>query len=470
VTRGIVAVFDVGKTNLKVLLSTDDGHPVDQLSRPNDASGREPYLAIDIEAIEAWFLEAVADLGRRHPIDAIIATGHGCASILCDDAGPVLPMMDYEAPCPAWVDEAYRAEWPGYGEVACMIGPGAMRPAKQMLWQSIAFPEAFAKARYCLTTSQYLAFRLGGRPAAEISQMAAQCHLWNVPGGTLSSIVQRRGWAYLFPSFARAGDVLGTLSPALCERTGLALTTKILCGVHDSNANLFRYKAAGLADRDVFSTGTWMIGFSRDKPVEILDERRAMVCNLDVDGEPVVSTLTMTGREYALIAGAGDVPDDAVMAAIPGLIARGTLALPSFVEDDGPFPGSSRAGRVEGPPPGNPAERRALAALYAAFTADLCLDSLQSGSPVVVDGGFAANQPFGRILAALRPSQPVAMSRARDGTALGAALLWKRFERTEPVDSVALEDVTAIPIPGLREAAMRWRALGDAMSEASAKN
>lgn len=467
--RGLVAVLDVGKTNLKVLLSTDDGHVVDQTSCPNEASRRDPYLSIDIAAIEDWFLDAIADLGRRHPIDAIIATGHGCAAVLCDEAGPVLPMMDYEAPCPAWVDEAYRAEWPGYHEVACTIGPGAMRPAKQMLWQSTAFPEAFAKARHCLTTSQYLAYRLGGRPAAEISQIAAQCHLWNVPGRTFSAIVRRRGWAHLFPPFARAGDVLGTLSPALCARTGLAPTTEILCGVHDSNANLFRYTAAGLADRDVLSTGTWMIGFSRGKPVEILDERRAMVCNVDVDGQPVVSTLTMTGREHALIAGAGDAPDEAVLAAIPGLVARGTLAVPSFVEDDGAFPGSSRAGRVEGPPPSDAAERRALAALYAAFTADLCLDSLQSRSPVVVDGGFAVNQPFGRLLAALRPGQPVAMSRARDGTALGAALLWKRHERTAPVDSVAVEDVAPLSVPGLREAAMRWRALGDAMSETSAE-
>jgi sugar (pentulose or hexulose) kinase len=464
VTAGLVAVLDVGKTNLKVLLATADGRPVDQISRPNTASRPAPYLAIDIEAIEAWFIEALGVLARRHAIAAIIATGHGCAAVLCDDDGPVLPMMDYEAACPAWVDEAYRAEAPGYAEVACSIGPGAMRPAKQMLWQSLAFPEAFARARYCLTTSQYLAFRLGGRPAAEISQMAAQCHLWNVAAATLSSIVLRRGWAPLIPPFARAGDVLGTLSPALCARTGLAPGTEILCGVHDSNANLFRYKAAGLTDRDILSTGTWMIGFSRGKPVDILDERRAMVCNLDVDGEPVVSTLTMTGREYALIAGAGEASDEAVMAAVPGLLARGTLALPSFVEDDGPFPGSSRAGHVQGPAPESAVERRALAAIYAAFTADLCLDSLKSQSAIVIDGGFAANQPFGRLLAALRPGQLVAMSREKDGTALGAALLWKRFSRTAPVDSVVLEGVAAVPIPGLREAARRWRALGDAMA------
>ena len=34
--------------------------------------------------------------------------------------------------------------------------------------------------------------------------------------------------------------------------------------------------------------------------------------------------------------------------------------------------------------------------------------------------------------------------KARDGTALGAALLWRRFSRTHPVSSVVLEAVTPL--------------------------
>jgi hypothetical protein len=51
------------------------------------------------------------------------------------------------------------------------------------------------------------------------------------------------------------------------------------------------------------------------------------------------------------------------------------------------------------------------------------------------------------------------MSRSSDGTALGAALLWQRFSRREPVDTVALDPVAPLPLAGLAEAAARWRAL-----------
>ncbi|WP_368508283.1 hypothetical protein [Bradyrhizobium lupini] len=82
--------------------------------------------------------------------------------------------------------------------------------------------------------------------------------------------------------------------------------------------------------------------------------------------------------------------------------------------------------------------------LYAAFSANRCLDALESSKRIVIDGGFAANLPFARCLATLRSSQSVWVSRSPDGTALGAALLWRRFSRTLPVSSVILEAVTSL--------------------------
>jgi hypothetical protein len=187
---------------------------------------------------------------------------------------------------------------------------------------------------------------------------------------------------------------------------------------------------------------------------------------IDVDGENVPSTLTMTGREYHLIRKEEGAADAAVLAALPTLVARGTLALPSFIGDDGLFPGAAHRGRIIGPAPETPAEWQGLAVLYAAFSANRCLDALGSSKRIVIDGGFAANLPFARCLAALRPSQEVSVSQSRDGTALGAALLWRRFTRTLPVSSVVLEAVTPLgeagfDRPGLSAAYQSWIAFSE---------
>ena len=461
-----IAVLDVGKTNLKLLVASEDGWPLETHSIPNAATTSGPYLAYDLARLEEWFLDALAEVSQRHAIGAVIATAHGCGAVLVDADKPVLPMMDYEAVCPPAIDEAYARIAPAYREVFCGIGAGAMRLAKQLLWQESAFPAEFARAKTYLTTAQFFAMRLGGRAASEISQLAAQGHIWDLVRHQPSSVMRERGWAHLLPQRVPAGAMLGTVSEAVVKRTGLARSTEVLCGVHDSNANLFRYKAAGMADASILSTGTWMIGFQRDLDRDRLDATRAMVLNIDVDGENVPSTLTMTGREYHLISKEEGAADAAILAALPTLVARGTFALPSFVGEDGLFPGAAHRGRIIGPAPETPAEWQGLAVLYAAFSANRCLDALGSSKRIVIDGGFAANFPFARCLAALRPCQRVSVSQSRDGTALGAALLWRRFARTLPASSVVLEAVTPLgdagsDCPGLSAAYESWIAFSE---------
>jgi sugar (pentulose or hexulose) kinase len=455
-----IAVLDIGKSNLKLLVASDDGWPIETLSIPNAATTSDRYLAYNLGALEAWFLDALAEVARRHAIGAVVATAHGCGAVLTDGQSAVLPMMDYEAVLPPEIDRAYERMAPPYTEVFCSNGSGAMRLAKQLLWQQTAFPIEFARATCYLTTAQYVAMRLGGRAASEISQLAAQGHIWDAIGRRPSSIMRARGWDRLLPPRAVAGAVLGRVSEAVIRRTGLSPATEILCGVHDSNANLFRYMAAGLGGASVLSTGTWMIGFNRGLDPAQLDPDRAMVLNVDVNGENVPSTLTMTGREYDLIRGDNAADDAAVLAAIPKLAAQRTQALPSFVGDDGLFPGAGRRGRISGPAPQGSAEWQALAVLYAAFTASYCLDALASTGHIVIDGGFAANVPFARTLATLRAGQLVSTSQSRDGTALGAALLWKRASRTAPVSSVVLDDVAALDVTAERtqvlEACQSW--------------
>ena len=252
---------------------------------------------------------------------------------------------------------------------------------------------------------------------------------------------------------------MGRLTPELAKRTGLSADVEILAGAHDSNANFYRYKAAGLADYTVLSTGTWMIGFNRGRPLEDFREDRAMVANVDVDGEPIASTLTMTGREYQLLAGDPPVSDDRAFDAVESLIARGTIPVPSFVEDPGPIPHSGGKGHIVGPPPRTPEEHGALASLYAASVADLCLDVLGSTTPIVIDGGFATNVSFAKMLACLRPSQKVYVSQSKDGTALGAGLLWRRFQRKVPVTSVKLSYIETRPHSALRDATKKWKAM-----------
>src|SRR5882757_7812623 len=250
-----IAVLDIGKTSLKLLVASDDGRPLETHAIPNVPMTQGPYLAYDLAGVEEWFLDTLAIVSQRHTIGAVIVAAHGCGAVLVDGDTPVLPMMDYDAVSPPAIDQAYARIAPAYDEVFCGIS-GTMRLGKQLFWQESAYPVEFTRAKAYLTTAQFFALRLGGRAASEISQLAAQSHIWDLVRHQPSSLMRKRGWDHLLPERSSAGAVLGTVSDAVARRTGLARSTEILCGVHDSNANLFRYKAAGMADASILSTGT----------------------------------------------------------------------------------------------------------------------------------------------------------------------------------------------------------------------
>jgi hypothetical protein len=88
--------------------------------------------------------------------------------------------------------------------------------------------------------------------------------------------------------------------------------------------------------------------------------------------------------------------------------------------------------------------------------ASASLDLLRSGNRLIVDGGFVEDPLFAHLLAALRPHQPVALSREREGTAIGAALLWGWPDRQAPV-RLDLQEVPAPEVAGLAAYAERWR-------------
>lgn len=109
-----------------------------------------------------------------------------------------------------------------------------------------------------------------------------------------------------------------------------------------------------------------------------------------------------------------------------------------------------------GPKPRSAEGRAALASLYVALMASVGLDLLGARDPLIIDGSFAENALFAALLAALRSDQPVAVSRERDGTALGAALLWSWTSRSAPAP-LAQTAVAPAPLVGLDDYAARWR-------------
>lgn len=458
-----VAVLDIGKTNVKLSAVTAAGEVAETLAVANEVRPGPPWRHPDLAGLGAWALESLAALSRRHPLGRVIAAGHGSAGVLVGgdpDAGgdgALLPMFDYEQPCPAEVDGAHAALAGDFAARGSAVMPGATHLARKLLWMERDGPDTVAAARAFLGLPQYWAWRLSGRAVSEASVLGAQSHLWKVAEGRWAPVVAARGWGRLLPPLAPAWEDLGPLRPELARRHGLPAGLRVHAGAHDSTVNAYRYAAAGRGDLTVVSTGTWIVGLARGVPPERLEERAGMTLNADVEGRPVAGALTMGGRAFALLAGEQDGrPGDPAAAA--ALVARGTLALPSFGDFDGQFPGSAGRGRVLGPLPEGPAERLALALLHAALLTQALIDRLDPDRAAVVDGTFLRDPLFAGLLAGLRGSRETWVSDEPYGIAAGAALLAGHADRAGPAQ-VPLARAAPAVVPGLAAYARRWAEL-----------
>lgn len=455
-----VVVLDFGKTNVKLTVATRDGELLETVALANGPVAGPPYLHIDAERIEAWLFAELRGLCGRHRVGAIVATGHGSAGALVDDDGLLMPMMDYEAEMPAAVTEAYVAAAGPLPALGSPLMPAAAHMARQLLWLETEWPEMVARARWYLGGPQYWAFRLSGRGASEHTYLAAQSHFWNYDTRGFSKIVEERGWQRLIAPVTPAWQPLGLIRPELAKSLGIPDDMEILCSIHDSSANFYRYQQAGLSDLTLISTGTWIVGLSDGAAPDAGYAKGYVTRNLDVDGRELSGILAMGGREFALIA--GETPDDPVdEAVVAGLIADGTMALPSFVGQDGVFPGSAMKGRIVGPKPGSPAQRRALALLYVSLLTDTCLDRLGADGTIVLDGSFAKDPLYPALVAALRPGARIVYNTDAYGTASGAALLADHPRRTGAAP-LAIATAPAITMPGLAGYRETWRRRAEA--------
>lgn len=447
----VIGVLDVGKTNIKLFVFDRQCQILDRVTKPNASLPGPPYLHLDTEGVWQWLLQQLGILSKRWPIDSLVVTTHGAAPALIDDAGLVLPILDYELEPPDKIAEAYRAIAPSFAETFAPLLPAGFNMARHIFWQQEAFPEAFDRVRHVLNYAQYLAWRLCGVAASEVTSLGAHTHLWAPNQGRFSSLVERLGWSRLFPPIRSAWDVLDVIKPDVAARTGLRKDCRVLCGLHDSNAALLLYLKSRGRNFTLASTGTWIIVFGPSQPLDKLDPARDTLANVDTTGQPVATARFMGGREYQTLAGTDPAtktaPDD-----IQQLVEQETFALPSFAPA-GPFPG--RVGRIVGPEPVTAATRNALATLYVALMTNVAFDLVDAQRELFVDGGFADNALYTSLLATLRRAQTVSVNSAKEGTATGASLLatWHDPEIIAPLD---LRPIEPVDIPGLEAYAAEW--------------
>jgi L-fuculokinase len=449
------AVFDVGKSNVRLSAVSDDSVALVTIERPNSVNGGDPYPHFDADELYAWLIDGLATLARDFEIHSVVPVTHGASAALVDDDGLVLPIMDYEFRGVSEIDSEYDAMARDFARTASPKLPAGLNLGRQLFWQQQRFPREFDRATI-LPYPQYWAARLCGVRAWEPTSLGCHTDLWEPQRGEFSSFARTMGWDLRFSRRANAWTPLGPPLPEVAAATRLSRECKILTGIHDSNASYLAHRASREEPFCVVSTGTWIVVMAHGSPLDVLREELDTLANVDAFGNAVATARFMGGREYAAICG-----DDAALAQpsvgdLDTILASGALAVPSFADQGGPF--REQVGHIAGNVSAAPPHRAALAALYCALMTDWCVTMLEARGDIILEGRLASNEVFASALAAFREPQRVLRSPDETGTIRGAVSL-SLVARGKNPQPAALVPCSAASGGKLRATRDRWRSL-----------
>lgn len=484
----VVAVIDIGKTNKKIHIYNRELQLVDSCSQSFEPTLQNgiPFEAAD-ELVE-WLLDNLSRLGSRHDIKVISTSSHGAGFACVDQEGQLsLPVVDYTYEPGGTFHEEFYAVAGERDELqrktATLELKALVNPAKAIYFLKKTFPEKFSRTRQILMYDQYFPFVLSGEVTADPTYCACHTYLFDHHAIAYSQVADRLGIRDLLPERIKdPGELAGLILPEVAARTGLSPLTRILVGIHDSNASLLPYLIKRV-DEDfiVNSTGTWCVAMHPAKEVAFSDDEigKAVFYNMSSFREPVKTTILMGGLEFETYTqllterfGLSGYPEFDPALYRDVINSASEFILPSVVPGTGQFP--DQVARIVdntttyllddvrgggSPPPlfGDPARAYAVLNLSLAIQTVTALErvGLSPGTNVYTEGGFRGNHDYNALLAALCPSASFHLSGMPEATSFGAALLgWAAVEERSVRDltdrfELDEEPVEAADLPGL---------------------
>lgn len=435
----VIAIFDVGKTNKKLLLFSEQYELLQEDSRPmEEINDEDGFPCDDVQALTAWIRESYTSLlsSDRYEVKAINFSGYGASFVYIGDDGRVmLPLYNYLKPYPRPLLEKFYSRYGGEDLVASQTASpvlGSLNSGMQVYRLKEERPPVFATIKAALHLPQYLSYVLTGALHTDITSIGCHTNLWDFTQGNYHRWVTEEKVADKFPAIKDCTEQAGTTAEGIPVGGGL----------HDSSAALIPYLASFTEPFVLLSTGTWCITLNpfNAEPLTISELKSDCLCYLTYKGKPVKASRLFAGNEHEqqvkrLAAHfQKEVDYYKTVKADPLLLKKYSPdyeALKQVQQDT--LPTVSVFGERD------LADFTSYEEAYHLLIADLMALQVQSSwlvmkdtpvNKVFVDGGFSKNPIYMQLLSDAFPGMEVYAATVAQATSLGAAMaihsLWNQ--------------------------------------------
>lgn len=447
-TIPVIAIFDIGKTNKKLLLFDEQYQLVyEEGKQLEEIADEDGFACEDIMALTEWVKNSFDKLlnGKQFDIKAVNFSAYGASFVYLDDELNVIaPLYNYLKPYSSELQKKFYNDYGGESIIARQTASpvlGNLNSGLQLYRLKYEKPEVFKKIKWALHLPQYFSHVLSLAINSDITSIGCHTNLWDFQYNKYHHWVYQEKMTEKLPAVLNCNKIAGYSSSQI----------PIGAGLHDSSAALIPYLASFNKPFVLLSTGTWCISLNPFNQAQLTNNElnQDCLCYLSYEGKPVKASRLFAGYEHEQqvkrLSLYFNKPYD-YFTTVPFDIDIIKKLKPEKEKahhiNMKPMIGQSMfADR-------NLANFRNYEEAYHQLMADIIKQQVNSTNLVLkgtdakkifVDGGFSKNEIYMNLLAEAFPTIEVYAASIAQASALGAALAIHKHWNIKPLPSGIIE-------------------------------
>jgi sugar (pentulose or hexulose) kinase len=295
----VIAVFDIGKTNKKLILFDEQLKIVfehaDQFAETEDEDG---FPCDDLEKLNNFVFESLRKVLSKpeFEIKGLNFTAYGASFVYIDESGkPLSPLYNYLKPYPESFLEKFYSSYGGKTEFAKETASpvlGSLNSGMQLYRIKQERPDLLNRIKYALHLPQYLSFLISGKSCSDITSIGCHTNLWDFRKNNYHHWLENEG-------------LIDKLAPILPSDTVIRTNFEgwrfdVGIGLHDSSSALIPYLVNFKEPFLLISTGTWCISLNplNASPLSTFELESDCLCYLHYESKPVKASRLFAGNEH----------------------------------------------------------------------------------------------------------------------------------------------------------------------------
>jgi len=439
----VIAIFDVGKTNKKLLLFDEEYTLVHELSEQlAEITDEDGFVCEDIQALTKWVKDSFDAIVKddRFNVKGVNFSGYGASFVYVDKTGKVIaPLYNYLKPYPKKLQDKFYTTYGGESLFAKQTASpvlGNLNSGMQLYRIKKEQPELFKKIAFAFHLPQYLSYLLSGKATTDITGIGCHTNLWDFDKNKYHAWVSEEGIEKCFAPIVSCT----TFTPFVYKDKNYISGI----GLHDSSAALIPYLSSFHEPFILLSTGTWSISLNpfNHKPLTDYELHQDCLCYLTYKGERVKASRLFAGHEHEQ-----QVKKLSEHFNTPMDYYKTVNYQPSFIKKLKPFKKEVYADATTMVSESNFSKRtldnfKTYEEAYHQFILDILQQQIKSTKLVLqdtpvkrifVDGGFSKNVIFMNLLAEAFADIEIFSAAVPQASALGAALVIHNYWNSKPL-------------------------------------